>query len=100
MQISSHLDILIAVGLTTYLIKNRPPITSLSLTGNQFHGLVVSNLTVSISTFKIKYFAQTEATCEAVWICGLLRKLEVLKIIEKNDYLKTVSSSICIFANN
>ena len=41
---SSYLNILIAVGLTTYLIKNVPLVTFSFLISNQSYGLVARKL--------------------------------------------------------
>lgn len=56
--------------------------------------------TISISTYKAEYIIQIEAIYKAVWICGLLGELRVLKTIEEDRYLKTVSPFIHIFDDN
>lgn len=56
--------------------------------------------TVSIFTCKAEYIAWVKTTYEAVWIQGLLGKLEIFEIIIEEDYPKIVSSLTTIFANN
>ncbi len=56
--------------------------------------------TVSTFTCEAEYIAQTEAAFEAVWICGLLRELGIMKTVKEDCFLKTVAPPTLIFADN